>query len=398
MSIDGHQSPELVALFNAYTGDADSLGRHLAEAAARRSSDTPLVVATSTDLVLYPGGGAAPEVLGFRFKKRAFMELAGISHLAPALASLVALRAMEPEGVWRRDAERLRERIASARAANGVELWREVIAVEAYRGREDAIAAMIDYTLDLTGGYLDRVLADPRLLSYQTLRSELLDDGVPAVSLNRVMIATFFLVGMETAHRLIRWVGAHELDWDKTIVVIAGQQGRPTAGVTWRTNSVAGMIRAASQGRLPLANLYIAPHAPTFESPEEGDLSGVRSSEPVLRVLSSGTRAIVELAGQMFPDYPAFSPEGTADAVVAEGTTAVTEMPDISGPDDWFTMVTRLRLVMEDPRQLLSGAVADYAATVLAAADNDPRRITVPGLDGEPYPAVTGRNGPAEAD
>lgn len=396
MSAGAHESPELVALFNAYTGDPDSLGRHLADAAARSMSGTPLLVATATDLALYPGGGAVPEVLGFRYRKRAFKELAGISHLGPALASLVALKDLEPEGVWQRDGQRLAERIGAARAVNSAALWRDVIAVEAYRGREDAIAAMVDHTLQLTGGYLARALADPRRLSYETLRVEVLEDGVPAVSLNRVMIATFYLVGMETAHRLIRWVDGHELDWEQTMVVVAGQQGRPTAGVTWRTNSVAGMIRAASRGRLPLRNLYIAPHAPTFESPEDGDLGSVRDIEPVLRTLSAGTREIVGLAAAMFPGYPAFSPD-EADSVLGDSAT-VTDMPQIRGPQDWFTMVTRLRLVMEDPRQLLSGAVADYAAAQLAAAGNDPGRITVPGLDAEPYPGLTGRRPRPEAD
>ena len=90
----------------------------------------------------------------------------------------------------------------------------------------------------------------------------------------------------------------------------------------------------------------------------------------------------------MYPDYPAFSPGGAAVAPTDHDAATVTEMPPISGPDDWKAMVTRLRVVMEDPRQLLSDAVSDYAAAQLAAASNDPGRITVPGLDGEPYPPL----------
>jgi hypothetical protein len=46
---------------------------------------------------------------------------------------------------------------------------------------------------------------------------------------------------------------------------------------------------------------------------------------------------------------------------------------------------------MEDPRQLLSGAVTDYASRMLVEHDNDPLAIAVPGLDGEPYPAIPAR-------
>ena len=51
-------------------------------------------------------------------------------------------------------------------------------------------------------------------------------------------------------------------------------------------------------------------------------------------------------------------------------------------------MVTRLRVVLEDPRQLLSGAVTDYASQQLVDHDNRPQDVVVPGLDHEPYPAL----------
>jgi len=65
---------------------------------------------------------------------------------------------------------------------------------------------------------------------------------------------------------------------------------------------------------------------------------------------------------------------------------SVPEKPAVAGPDDWFALTTRLRVVMEDPRQLLSGAVTDYASSQLIATANDPSAVIVPGLDGEPYP------------
>jgi hypothetical protein len=49
-------------------------------------------------------------------------------------------------------------------------------------------------------------------------------------------------------------------------------------------------------------------------------------------------------------------------------------------------MTTRLRLVLEDPRQLLSGSVTDYAASQLRETGNNPAAVVVPGLDGYAYP------------
>jgi hypothetical protein len=149
------------------------------------------------------------------------------------------------------------------------------------------------------------------------------------------------------------------------------------------------MVLAASRGALPLDHLYIAPHAPTFATPADGDLTEVAELEPVMRGLWAGTRAVMELGDAMFPALPAYTPDAGGPAISAD-TASGGEMPLISGIDDWFAMVTRLRMVMEDPRQLLSGAVSDFAAQLLVANADDPAVMTVPGLDKEPYPQVFG--------
>ncbi|WP_069625667.1 DUF5624 domain-containing protein [Streptomyces niveus] len=396
-----HESPELIDLFTTYTAGPDSIGAHLREAATRAAESDPLLVVTGADMALYPGDGRPPTVLGFRLSTRGFKELAAVSHLGPALASLASLREQDPgangdgdgTAVWRADAERLLGEVRRSRAANSPQLWRDVIAAPAYAGRERAIAAMVDHSCAMTERFLLRSLDEPSYLNHRTLRECYLEDGDDPerpVSFNRVMVATFFLVGMDTAHRLISWCDSQAIDWSRTMVVIAGQQGRPTAGVTWRTSSVAAVVLAASRGQLPLDRLYMAPHAPVFRTPVDGDLGEVAALEPVMRALWSGTRATVELGASMFDGYPAFSPgdrDAPGGALVRHGAGAtLTEMPAIHSPADWFTLVSRLRLVMEDPRQLLSGAVSDYAAQQLVAHANDPLAITVPGLDGEPYP------------
>jgi hypothetical protein len=46
-----------------------------------------------------------------------------------------------------------------------------------------------------------------------------------------------------------------------------------------------------------------------------------------------------------------------------------------------------MRVVLEDPRQMVSSAVIDYAIEQLVATGNDPAAVVVPGLDGVGYPA-----------
>lgn len=385
------QSPELIALYETYTAGPSSIGADLTRLTVKAGADDPLIVATGTDMAIFPGGGRPPSVQSFRLSTRGFKELAGISHLGPALASIVNIHALEPTNdLWRKDAERLAAATQTARKANSPGLWRDQIAVEAYRGREDAIAAMVDYACAITLRYLEAIRTDATKLTPDFLRQEYLEAKRGAlgatVPMNAVMIATFFLVALDTAYRVMGWFKEQSIDWSRAMVLIAGQQGRPTAGVTWTTNSVCQMILGASNQKLPLERMYIAPHAQSFKVKDPNDLDAVRAVETPLRSLWLYTRAISNLAPTMFEGYPRYAPGSYEPPVIGKDTKELSEMPRILGPDDMLTMTTRLRLVIEDPRQLLSGCITDYAVEQLRLNGNNPATVVVPGLDRYTYP------------
>lgn len=388
-----YQNPELVRLFETYTAAPDSIGARLSELTAAATAGDPLIVATSTDVVLFPGGGREPEVQGFRLATRGFKELAAVSHHGPALASLLKMRLADPDGdLWRAQSLRYLESTRAARRANSAALWRDRIAVAAFRGREEAIARLVDYACVLTERYLERALAVPETFTPADLRRHYLeaegDAAGATVPMNAVMIATFFLVGMDIAHRVIDWFDHRAIDWPRAMALIVGRQGRPTAGVTWTSNSVCAMVLGASRRALPLERLYIAPHAPSFQVAELPDLAALRAFERPLRELWCRTRAVSELGPLMYEGYPGYQPAVDARPVLDEHTRSVSEMPAIGGPDDWRALNTRLRVVLEDPRQLLWGCVTDYAVEQLVAHGNDPSRVQVPGLDGFDYPPL----------
>ena len=386
-----YQNPELVRLFETYTAGPESIGANLTRTACDAMRNDPLIVATGTDMAIYPGAGRQPSIQSFRLSTKGFKELAAVSHLGPAMASLVNMHAVAPDRrTWRDDAERLLAATEAARAANSPQLWKEQIAVAAYAGREDAIARMLDYGCALTIRYLRAVLDDPAKLTAEFLRREVLeakDSELGAtIPFNAVMIATFFLTGLDISQRIIQWFHDERIDWERAMVLVCGKQGRPTSGVTWTSNSVAQMLLAASDYRLPLARLYIAPHGPTFSVTGPSDVAAVQRFEEPLRQLWSYTKAISDLGPTMFDGFARYAPEAAESPDITPQTTMLSEMPRISGPDDMLSMTTRLRLVMEDPRQLLSGCVTDYAAEQLRANKNDPTSVVVPGLDGYSYP------------
>jgi hypothetical protein len=393
------ESAELVELFTAYTAGPDSIGAHLAQTVVRASARDPLLVATGTDLALFPGDGSDPAIEPYRLSTRGFKELAAVSHLGPALATLARMREADPAGCWRDDAGRLLEACKAARAASSAELWRDRIAVRAFAGREGSIAGMVDYSCRLTERRLERALDDPSSLTMASLRRGYLDG--PAADLpvpfNRVMIATFFLTGLDIAHRFISWFDELDIAWERAMVIIAGRAGRPTAGVTEESNSVAGIVRASSRGRMAAGRLFIAPHAPVFPASDGTGLPGAAalkaaSLEAGYRQLWGSLRATSDLGSQMFEGYPRFEARPAGRPRVHPGSASVPEKPAVASPDDWFALTTRLRVVMEDPSQLLSGAVTDYASSQLIAKANNPSAVVVPGLDGEPYPHTSGES------
>ena len=390
--IPAFESAELTELFTTYTAAPASIGAHLAETVVREAARDPLLIATGTYLALFPGDGSAPATEAYRISTRGFKELAAVSHLGPALATLARMREIDPAGPWRADAQRLLGACRAARAASSVELWRDKIAVRAFAGRERDIAAMVEYSCRLTERRLERALDDPTYLTMATVRRDYLEGpaGDLPVPFNRVMIATFFLTGMDIAHRLIAWFDELDIAWDRAMVIIAGQAGRPTAGVTEESNSLAGIVHAASRGRMARGRLFIAPHAPVFQAFDGTDEPAVASLEDEYRRLWASLRATSDLGGQMFDGYPRFEPRPEEHVAVGVDSVSVHSKPAVESPGDWFALTTRLRVVMEDPRQLLSGAVTDYASSQLVRSGNDPSAVTVPGLDAEPYPHLNG--------
>ena len=79
--------------------------------------------------------------------------------------------------------------------ASSTALWRDQLAVRAFAGREEAIAAMIDYSCGLTARFLQRALDDPAYLTMASVRRDYLEGpagpGALPVPFNKVMIATF---------------------------------------------------------------------------------------------------------------------------------------------------------------------------------------------------------------
>jgi hypothetical protein len=361
-------------LFQAFTGSPDSIGSDLTAMMAARSAGQPLLVSTASEIAYFPGHGAPAQVESFRRSTRGFIELTAVSHVPLALAYIARMRELAPhtENVERARLTGLIEHAQRVREANTEAMWRDHVAVRAFSGAEQKITDMVEYSLRVSIDYMRRALDEPHLLDFEALRANYLDAdrGTLPVSMNDVMFATFCLAYIDIAYRIGNWLRDRNADWTAAMVLVSGQSGRPTAGVTWSSNNMCHLIWTSTAGALLPERVYIAPHAPGFFADSAADALVLAALEQTYRRLWCHIRASVEVSRRMFAGAQPyeFSPGAASD------------MPAITSVDDRAACVARLRRIMEDPQQLLSNCVADYVVDALRKNGNHPERVPVPGF------------------
>jgi hypothetical protein len=371
--------PAFSSLFAAFTGGyPHSIGRQLSQLMQKQSWGDALLVSSSSDVALFPGSGRAPELQSFRKHTKAFIELTAVSHVPLAVCYVARMRELEPESdAWRGQLQLLIDQSRGARQANTIEMWRDRVALEAFAGMETKLAGLVEYTLATSIDYMTKALSAPDLLGFDVLRRDYIDAGpdkLPA-SMNDVMFATFGLALLDIGFRMSTWLRGLEIDWSRTMVLVSGQSGRATAGVTWSSNNICNMIWRASRERLPPDRLFVAPHAPKFSLETMPGEEELKMLEQTYRSIWCGTRDSIDVARCMFEGYEPYQfVPSTLDA-----------MPPIRSVDDHAACVGRLRRIMEDPQQLVSNCVTDYICDELYRCNFRPQDVQIPGFSNVDY-------------
>jgi hypothetical protein len=379
--------PDFKSLYDAYTGP-DSTGQHLTKYMVRLTASEPILIVTGADFVIFPGSGKDPIVESFRNSTRGFVELTAISHLGAAIAWIFRLRELGYP-TWRDDANRLIERIEKIHSINDESYWKDVVAVEAYKGYESKIVDLIDYTCEVSKTYMRACLADESIMTHENLRKHYLDPVNSAeipIPINDVMVATFTLTFLDIGYRILGWLRAQNFDWRTLMVLVSGKAGRPSSGLTWVTNNNCHLLWRASQEQLNPENVHITPHGPSLALSDMGNKARLTEIEGQFRDIFLHLRANIDMSRIMFEGYPSFSKSIEEPPVIEPKTKTLRAMPRLRSPDDRLTAITRLRFVMEDPTQLLSNSVAHFVTDQLAEHGNRPEAVVIPGFSNVTYP------------
>lgn len=386
-------NPHFMRLFELFTSAPDSIGQNLQQRLGEAHSDAPLLLATGTDLVLFPGGGRPPTSVDIRKGTKGFFEITAVSHLGLAIPYLARLRELGDLS----SKTAARELIAQCRVVqdfNSVSYWRDEVAVTAWRGHEEKITDLVEYTCATTADYLERAIGDPKLLDFGYLRANLLEgDGADAVPVpfNDMMAATFALSALDSLHRSLKWLHEQSIDWARLMVIVAGGAGRPSAGLTWQTNNVCPLLHEASNHQLDPARLIIAPTAPAIGIEQLADSEACARAEAQYRRFWYGCLSSVEMSRLMWPGYPAFRKEVGQAPVVDADTEVVDAMPRVRSVHDKRAIVTRLRYVMEDPGAQIATAGMQFVLDQLSANGNRPELVEIPGFTHTTYPVGSRR-------
>ncbi|MEU4806887.1 DUF5624 domain-containing protein [Actinosynnema sp. NPDC023587] len=382
-------NPHLMRLFEMFTSGPGSIGYNLRRRLGETHSDSPLLLATGTDLVLFPGGGRPPTSIDFREGTRGFFEITAVSHLGLAIPYLARLRELA-DSSCKTAARDLIEQCRVVQDFNSVSYWRDDIAVTAWQGHEEKITDLVDYTCATAADYLERAIEDPKLLDFEYMRANLLEgdgpDAVP-VPFNDMMAATFALSALDSVHRSLKWLHDQSIDWARLMVIVAGGAGRPSAGLTWQSNNVCPLLYEASGHKLDPTRLIIAPGAPTIEPEQLADSEACARAEAQYRKFWYGCLSSVEMSRLMWPDYPAFEKRIDQAPVVDPDTAVVDAMPRVRSVHDRRAIVTRLRYVMEDPGAQIATAGMQFVLDQLSANGNRPELVELPGFTYTIYPA-----------
>lgn len=310
---------------------------------------------------------------------KGMLELAGISHLGPALASLVMMKENGSDQLTE-NINLLRTVVVEAAARNKKANWVQLNPV--FKTYDAAMETLIGEGLDLVSGYLGLIAEEKMPLSYETLRDNVLNP-TSGPAFNDVMIATFALANLADHYQVLKWLDCVVENADvipEMVVMVAGSGGRATAGLTLETNSCCNRLEAwaNSKGHSLSNRIFLAPIAPQFTVTSPAPSCSATTATPSARpsaplgwpdisakVLNMWwqTKVAVKLSAEMFPGFP---PQIPLDQ---------NPQPPIS------EFISHLRYALQNPTQELASCTSGFMLHALLKNGTDPNGIWIPGMN-----------------
>ncbi len=379
------------ALFTVYTGPMGppqpganpGIGKLVTKAAAEEAGvDAPFLYTYGSGQAFFTANNAftqtyQPPVTSGGFAN-GMVELAAVSHLGPAMASLVRLYqygTTADRSAALAQVAVLQQLVAKAQLYNTTDNWKNLNPV--FDSYAVPLKKMIDAGLMAVSNYLDKINSDNSLLTFEHLRDELLD-GSPK-PFNHVMIATFALANLADHFQGISWLNEVMPDTaqiPQLAVLISGSSGRASAGLSPETNPSYQRLEAwaNSKGYSIKNRMFIIPSGPSFSlqpspSSAPANLINWPSVETSARNLWWQTQVAIHLSEPMFKNYPSKAETLTPSSVFKEPNPPLSEF------------ITHVKYALGNSTQELASCTSGFMLRQLLKNNNNPTGLWIPGLE-----------------
>ena len=229
----------------------------------------PLIVANSVGLYVYSSEPGHPLISSAEYRaapNSGFYEVTSVSHVGPAIAYLGALQSYG-DNAWEDHIEPLIVHLRKVREANAAPLnehWLSKLDCVSWRGHEQQIKLMIDYACALAGHYLIDIqknknkFCSEHLIKY-FLESSSQDFPIPY---NTVMIGTFALAGLKSAHDVYCALNTNDIHWENAKILLHNLAGTNySAGLTQGSNWLYTLIASIAPETFNQERILLAPYA-----------------------------------------------------------------------------------------------------------------------------------------
>lgn len=386
----GYKTPEafgeLYFDFTGYAHPGYPEGRTaIAQALSRTLSGSsganrpgPVVVATATGIYVYDEGPGHRLRGGATFRavpNSGFYEITSVSHVGPAIAYLATMAELGDDA-WRDLVAPLLAHLRAVREVNAAPLdehWLTALACPSWAGHEARIKNLIDYACALAGTYLTEIRDDPARLTPEGVVRDFLavESARFPVPFNTVMIGTFALAALKSAHEIYGALQAAEVDWTRAKVILHNQAGTNySAGLTPGSNWVHPTLLAVAGPDLDPERVMITPYAPIPDA-----VGGDALSDEDFSFLAD------RIWGQLFarPEITRRAFADVADIEVA-GRPAIPGDYGMTRADQIDHFVMRLKYSTSNIGEMQSNAIGFWMGGEAIAKGWDLKRIDVPGL------------------
>ena len=380
--------------------DRRAVAQDLASAIAGEATDLSkgtLVVATAVGIYAYDSGHGHRLLGGATFRaapNSGFYEITSLAHVGPAIAYLATLKELGVDG-WQGHLDPLIAHLRAVREVNaGSEPnhWLTRLGCEAWAGRERTIQRMMDYGCALAGHYLAGVRDDPDILSSDHVASHFLERSTEEypIGFNTVMIATFSLEALKSAHEIYTCLHPLGIEWDKAQVLLHNVAGANySAGLTADSNWLHPLLVAIAGPSFDPERIIIAPYAPIPDSVGTESLP-----DEDFERLSSSTWGALFVRPLVVQRAFAF-----VEDIRVSRRTPIPGDYGYTRADQIDHFIRRLKFSTETLKEMLSNTVGFWIGGEAAAKGWDFAKMDIPGLthgfpDGlDGYPSAAG---PAE--